>query len=224
MSDNLPAPTDPGRWPILADKSSEITVASTQRRKLAVRVLPILGVALFVAGLVAPSLSSSLWPVMLCWMGGLGAFAALTAFIPSAPGEKTGRGELVFPSTPVRLGEPITVRYRQHRATTGPAPRLTASVRCEEWILHRLGDYNKHTRSAEVWQEELALLPSDPLPSERDLREAWQLRIPPHLPPSFDATHYKIRWFVTVRTEASGRGARQEFGFPVAPEVFRDLR
>lgn len=136
-----------------------------------------------------------------------------------------GEAELLFPRMPLRLGEPMTVRFSQRRLRgRAPVQGITASIKCREWVRYRQGT-DTRTATHDLWEAELPQQVSDPLGAAEVLRASWQLRLPPELPPSFSASDNAIRWTLTIRVDVAGRpDIRNEFVLPVVPEVVRALR
>lgn len=191
-------------------------------------VLPIVGGGFVLVGgfvgLIQYTVGGSGWPVGLIFLlVGLGLLGSLgwKLFRRATLGD----AELLFPRLPLRLGEPMTVRFSQRRFRgRAPVQGISAWIKCDEWVRYRQGT-DTRTDTVTLWEAQLPGQIADPLGAAEFLTGTWQLRLPPEFPPSFDASDNKLRWTFTVHVDIPGRpDIRNAFILPVVPEVVRDLR
>lgn len=229
MSNQLPAATGPIVLPFVRAESRPGGVALVRQAGGDISVaIPIVGGAfVLLGGLVAfiqYAVGAGGWFIGVLFaviglglLGGLGWKLFRRATL--------GDAELLFPRMPLRLGEPMTVRFRQQRLRgRAPVQGVSARIRCDEWVRYRQGT-DTRTSSVTLWEAQLPGQPADPLGTAEVLTGTWHLRLPPELPPSFDASDNKLRWTLTVQVDIPGRpDIRNAFTLPVVPEVVRDLR
>lgn len=166
------------------------------------------------------------------------SFPYLIALFPLASGVwflvKAGRGahgaatlgdaRLELPAMPLRLGEPMPVRFTQQRSGATEITDVDATLTCQEWVRYRQGT-DTVTRTHELLSRRLPPQPNDPVGTGGLIRGAWTLTIPPELPPSFVAADNAIQWHLTIRAHLVNRpDAVARYLLAVAPEVARDLR
>ncbi|MDO5498070.1 MAG: hypothetical protein Q4F67_00125 [Propionibacteriaceae bacterium] len=229
MSDYLPATTSGSVLPVVRAESrpggTALVLDAAAGRSMAISI----GLGIVTAAVMA------FWLASLDVIGfviGVGAIiSGIVVGVASDQGVKAYRrahlsdAELLLPRVPLRLGDPMTIRYTQHRLRSRAEVRaITATVFCQEWVRYRVGT-DTRTDTHELWQAELPVGPRDPIGDAALLNASWQMHLPPHLPPSFQASDNKINWFLRVRVDIPGRpDIRNEFRLPIIPEVLRDLR
>lgn len=224
MSGYLPEPTGPLVMPVVHAEQRPNGVALTRPGggNLSI-VFPLIGVLFLVIAIPLGIFSSS--ATVVAWLLGLAGAGALGHTGWRLYRRATlGTAELLFPTMPVRLAEPMIVRFQQRRTSRAQIQQISATLRCDEWVRYRVGT-DTRTDVDLLWQTTLQPEVNDPLGAAELMRGAWKLRLPPDLPPSFDAPSNKIRWTLTVTVDVPGRpDVRNDFVIPVAPEVVRDLR
>lgn len=135
-----------------------------------------------------------------------------------------GDAHLDLPRVPLRLGEPVVIRYSQRRQHRAEVRSVTATLMCREWVEFRSGTETE-TRTHVLWTSQLPPDPNDPIGDRAVISGAWRVTLPPELPPSFSAPDNALQWILTIHADIANRpDAKNEYVLPVAPEVVRDLR
>lgn len=229
MSEHLPTPRAPSVLPEVRAESRPGGVALVRQAGGDLMIaLPIVGAVFIVVGslvaLIQYVVGLASWLIGLLFVViGLGLLGSLGWQLYRRV--TLGEANLLFPTLPLRLGEPMRVRFSQRRLRgRAPVQGIAAWIECEEWVRYRQGT-DTRTSSVTLWQAQLPEQVADPLGAAELLTGTWQLRLPPELPPSFDAPDNKLRWTLTVVVNIPGRpDIRNAFVLPVVPEVVRDLR
>lgn len=169
---------------------------------------------------------------------GLPVLGALARKLTKRGRTDLGDAEAHFPRMPLRLGEPMLVRFTQQCAeATRPVQDITATLVCEEWARLEVegqdeddpGGYRPDSvqeKTHEAWSARLpARDGSEPGGAVGIPRGSWVMELPPELPASFWGDNNGIRWLLRIRAEIDGGPTvTNTFTLPVIPEVARDLR
>ena len=136
-----------------------------------------------------------------------------------------GDAEVLFPRMPLRLGEPMTIKFRQVRhRSRAHVQGISARITCVEWVRYTQGT-DTRTAQETLWSAELPQAVNDPMGAAEVLAGSFQLYLPPELPPSFVASNNAVRWSLAIDIDIKGRpDLAHAFALPVVPEVIRDLR
>lgn len=128
-------------------------------------------------------------------------------------------GELILPRYPLCMGETCRIKYRRqlrNHAMNQPG-KVTAKIRCYEWVQYRQGTDTK-TATHTVWEQELPDGQTDA--GTTRIEYDGQISIPPQGPPTFEALHNQLRWEVRVTVDLPGITKDDScFRLKIVPEV-----
>ncbi|HHV22084.1 MAG TPA: hypothetical protein GXZ30_11220 [Propionibacterium sp.] len=225
MSGFLPEVPGPSVLPeVRAESRSDGTMALVRDPAGSSTPSLLVGGAISVIGLVLALTASFPFTVFPALMLVVGVGLLVSGGFKAYRRKTLGEAELVLPRLPLRMGEPVIVRYSQRRTGRHKVASISAVVSCLEWVRYQQGTTTS-TQTRSLWEQPLPQGIADPLGKAELLRGTWQLRLPSELPPSFSATNNAINWRLTIKVEIEGHlDINNTFVLPVAPEVVRDLR
>jgi len=131
---------------------------------------------------------------------------------------KLGPPEVHLSHEAVRVGEGLTVRYRQPFAKPVTVTRITL-----DWISRETATYRRGTDTVTVTHEERidgAVFPSQSFAAGQAFEDERRFTVPLSGMHTFAATRNTLRWYVRLRVEIPGwPDLREEYEVRVLPEM-----
>ena len=175
--------------------------------------------ALLLVFIESPHIGTLVPVLFLSIFVAIGLFGLFWAFRSLYVIAKLTPGEVVMSSYPFRLGEFYDVRFRRQlrSGSTSRSGSIGAKWRCYEWVQYRQGT-DTRTVTHTLWEMDL---PERSVASgTRRIEYDTRLQAGPEHPPSFDASHNKVRWELEVTMKLPGIPKdSSQFRFKILPEV-----